>query len=94
MNEHNYVQYCENLVKGICKKPESVSVVKTLDERGVLLTISVDRSDMSNVIGIAGDTAKAIRRLVRVAGTLENAKVSMKILEPDRHEQHDEQSDY
>ena len=82
MNENNYVGYCEMVVRGVVSKPEEVRVTKTVDERGVLLSVAVAREDMGNVIGTKGATSEAIKRLLRVAGMMENAKVSVKILEP------------
>ena len=77
--ENKYIGYCEEVVKGICQFPEKVEVKKTVDEMGVLLTITVDREDMRTVVGKGGATADAIRRILRVAGALESAKVAVKI---------------
>ena len=61
----------------------SVDVQKTTDERGVLLTVTVDKSDIGRIIGKKGETAKSIRRLVRQFGMARNQHIAMKIYEPE-----------
>ena len=56
---------------------------RTVDEMGVLLTLDVDAGDMGTVIGRSGATAKAIRTLLRVVGLRNNARVNLKINEPE-----------
>lgn len=80
--ENKYSEYCYLLIKYLCaeSKPQ---IRKTVDERGVLLTVSdITNEDMRKVVGKNGSHAKAIRTLLRAAGMAENAKVSLKILEP------------
>lgn len=76
-------EFLEYVVKALVDKPENVSVVRTVDEMGVLLTLSVDQEDMGKIIGREGNTAKAIRTLLRVVGMKNNARVNLKINEPD-----------
>jgi len=61
----------------------AVKINRTVDEMGVLLTLSVDPADMGKVIGRQGNTAKAIRTLLRVVGMKNNARVNLKINEPE-----------
>lgn len=75
--------FVENIVKAIVDMPDAVRVERTIDERGVLLTLHVDPSDMGNVIGKRGETAQAIRRLLGIVGRKNNANVSFKIWEPE-----------
>jgi predicted RNA-binding protein YlqC (UPF0109 family) len=81
MND-SVVTYLETLVKGLVDHPEDVKVTKTVDEMGVLMTLDVNQTDMGQIIGRKGATAKAIRTLLRVAGMKNNARVNMKINEP------------
>lgn len=74
--------FLENTVRDIVEYPDAVSVESRTDEMGVLLTLTVDPSDMGKVIGKEGNTAKAIRTLLRIVGLRENARVNMKISEP------------
>lgn len=78
-----YVESTKNIIAAICEFPEKVSVEKTEDDRGILLKVKVAKADMSRVIGASGATADMIRKLVRTAGMLENAKVAFKVMEPD-----------
>jgi predicted RNA-binding protein YlqC (UPF0109 family) len=71
------------LVKGIVDNPDDVSVEKTVDDIGTLLTLTVNPSDMGQVIGRQGATAKSLRTLVRVAGMKTGARVNVKITEPE-----------
>lgn len=78
----NAEQYLKQILSGIITHPEAVNVVKTVDELGVLLTLSLHKEDMKHVIGRAGETAKSIRNLLRINGMQQNARVNLKILEP------------
>ncbi|MFH0821042.1 MAG: KH domain-containing protein [Candidatus Peregrinibacteria bacterium] len=75
--------FVEYVVKSIVSKPEKVTVTRTVDDMGVLLTLQVAKEDMGKVIGKGGQTAKSIRILLRVIGSKSNARVNMKIVEPE-----------
>ena len=66
--------------------PDDIEVTRTVDEMGVLITLKVAKDDMGRIIGKSGQTAKAIRILLRVIGTKNNARVNLKIVEPDGKE--------
>lgn len=76
-------EYLEMLVKGIVNNPNDVKVERTIDERGVLLTLHINQSDMGYVIGREGQTARALRTLLRIVGAKSNARVNLKIFEPE-----------
>lgn len=76
-------KFVEMVVKAIVEKPEGVKTERTIDEMGVLITLSVDPTDMGKIIGKEGRTAKAIRTLLRVIGAKNNARVNLKISEPE-----------
>jgi predicted RNA-binding protein YlqC (UPF0109 family) len=78
--------FLEYLAKGLVDNPDDVTVVKTVDEMGTLLTLDVNPEDMGQIIGRQGATAKAIRTLVRVCGMKGQARVNVKINEPNREE--------
>ena len=75
--------FVEYVVKSIVGQPEKVSVVRTVDSMGVLITLQVAKEDMGKVIGLSGQTAKAIRILLRVIGAKTNSRINMKIVEPE-----------
>jgi predicted RNA-binding protein YlqC (UPF0109 family) len=75
--------FLEQVVKSLVDKPDKVEINRTVDEMGVLLTLKVDQEDMGKIIGRDGNTAKAIRTLLRVVGMKNNARVNLKINEPD-----------
>lgn len=79
----NDKEFLELIVKSIVTNPDAVKVTRVVDEMGVLLTLDVDPADMSRVIGRMGNTAKAIRTLLRVVGMKHNARVNLKINEPE-----------
>lgn len=83
MSVHTDQQFVEFVVKAIVDNPEAVSTVRTVDEMGVLITLSVDPNDLGQVIGRQGQTAKAIRTLLRVVGAKNQARVNLKINEPE-----------
>jgi predicted RNA-binding protein YlqC (UPF0109 family) len=78
--------FLETIAKGIVDNPDDVVVVKTVDDMGVLLTLDVNSADMGQVIGRQGATAKAIRTLVRVCGMKSQARVNVRINEPNKEE--------
>jgi predicted RNA-binding protein YlqC (UPF0109 family) len=76
-------QFLEYVVKTLVDNPDDVKINRTVDEMGVLLTLGVNPEDMGKVIGRQGNTAKAIRILLRVVGMKNNARVNLKINEPE-----------
>ena len=76
-------QFLEFVVKALVDKPEDVKINRTVDEMGVLLTLSVNKDDMGKVIGRSGATAKAIRTVMRVVGMKNDARVNLKIEGPE-----------
>jgi predicted RNA-binding protein YlqC (UPF0109 family) len=75
-------EFLEYVVKALVDAPDAVQVVRTVDEMGVLLTLSVAPEDMGKIIGRDGNIAKALRTLLRVVGMKHNARVNLKINEP------------
>lgn len=75
-------EFLEFIVKAIVGNPGDVKVTRTVDERGVLLTLDVSASDIGYVIGRRGQTAQSIRTLLRIVGAKNNARVNLKINEP------------
>lgn len=80
------LEFLEFIVKSIVNNPDSIKIERGVDERGVLITLSVDPKDMGMIIGRQGSTAKAIRTLLRVVGAKNNARVNLKIEEPEDSE--------
>ena len=79
-------QFLEYVVKALVDNPADVKINRTVDEMGVLLTLSVHKDDMGKVIGRSGQTAKAIRTVLRVVGMKNDARVNLKIEEPEGSE--------
>jgi len=76
-------EFLEYLVKAIVAHPEDVTSERIIDERGVLLTLKINPEDMGYVIGKQGQTAKSIRTLLKIVGAKSNARVNLKIEEPE-----------
>jgi len=76
-------EFLEYVVKALVDNQNEVKVVRTVDEMGVLMTLSVSAPDMGKVIGRDGNTAKAIRTLLRTVGMKNNSRVNLKINEPE-----------
>ena len=79
-NDKNFVEY---VVKAIVDNPDQVQVDRKVDEMGVLIELQVAPEDMGKIIGKDGQTAKAIRTLLRVLGAQINARINLKIIEPE-----------
>ncbi len=76
-------QFLDFVVKALVDNPNDVKITRTVDEMGVLMTLEVNANDMGKIIGRSGNTAKAIRTLLRVVGMKNNSRVNLKINEPD-----------
>lgn len=83
MAEYNDQEFVEYVVRSIVDTPDAVSTERRVDDMGVLITLSVDQGDLGQVIGRQGQTAKAIRTLLRVVGAKNQARVNLKINEPE-----------
>src|SRR3990167_2656824 len=83
MSQYKDQEFVDYVVKSIVDNPDAVEAVRTVDEMGVLITLTVDPTDLGQVIGRQGQTAKAIRTLLRVVGAKNQARVNLKIYEPE-----------
>jgi uncharacterized protein len=76
-------EFLEFVVKSLVDVPDAVKVERKVDEMGVLLSVLVDKDDVGKLIGRSGNTAKAVRTLLRVVGLKNHARVNLKIEEPE-----------
>ena len=90
MKDQEFIEY---VVKALVDMPDAVKVERRVDEMGVLITLDVDSKDMGKIIGRDGATAKALRTLLRVVGMKNNARVNLKINEPEGRSPHGEQEE-
>ncbi len=88
-------EFVEYIIKALVDHPEDVKTERVVDEMGVLITLHLNPEDMGQVIGRMGQTAKAVRTLLRVVGAKRKARVNLKIHEPEgssrgprRHHEH------
>lgn len=89
-------QFVEYIVKSLVGKPEDVIVERRIDEKGVLLELTVDPEDLGRVIGKRGATAQSLRTLLRALGTKNDARYNLKIVDNGTGEEHrhdDDQAD-
>src|SRR5688500_17345969 len=77
-------QFVEFIVKSLVSKPEAVKIERRIDEKGVLLELSVDPEDLGRVIGKRGATAQSVRTLLRALGTKQDARYNLKIVDVDK----------
>lgn len=76
-------QFVEYIVKTLVNNPDKVEIDRQIDEKGVLLSLSVDAEDVGRVIGRRGATAQSIRTLLRALGTKNDARYNLKIMNTD-----------
>lgn len=74
-------QFVEFIVKSLVNNPDKVSINRSIDEKGVLLELTVDPEDLGRVIGKRGATAQSIRTLLRALGTKNDARYNLKIVD-------------
>src|SRR5260370_41928958 len=72
-------QFVEYIVKSLVGNPDAVIVERRIDEKGVLLELTVDPEDLGRVIGKRGATAQSLRTLLRALGTKNDARYNLKI---------------
>lgn len=83
MPEEQDQAFVEYVVKALVDNPDDVKTERSVDEMGVLITLHINPNDMGQVIGRMGQTAKALRTLLRVVGAKHKARVNLKIYEPE-----------
>lgn len=76
-------EFIEYVVQALVNNPGDVKTERTVDERGVLITLHINPEDTGYVIGREGQTARALRTLLRIVGAKNNARVNLKIAEPE-----------
>ncbi len=76
-------EFLEYVIKALVDNPSAVKLDRKVDEMGVLMTLKIDPEDMGKIIGRMGNTAKAIRTLLRIVGLKNHARVNLKIEEPE-----------
>lgn len=76
-------QFVEYIVKSLVEHPDNVTVERVIDEKGVLLTLTVNPEDLGRVIGRRGTTAQSLRTLLRALGTKNSARYNLKIVNND-----------
>ncbi len=74
-------QFVEYIVKSLVSKPDAVKIKRSIDEKGVLLELTVDPEDLGRVIGKRGATAQSLRTLLRALGTKNDARYNLKIVD-------------
>ncbi|MCA9350300.1 KH domain-containing protein [Candidatus Nomurabacteria bacterium] len=74
-------QFVEFIVKSLVSNPDAVKIERTIDEKGVLLELTVDPEDLGRVIGKRGATAQSMRNLLRALGTKNEARYNLKIVD-------------
>jgi len=79
-------QFVEYIVKTLVNNPDKVTIDRTIDEKGVLLSLEVDPEDVGRIIGRRGATAQSIRTLLRALGTKNDARYNLKIVNNDDYE--------
>ncbi len=79
-------QFVEFIVKSLVNNPDAVKIERRIDEKGVLLELTVDAEDLGRVIGKRGATAQSLRTLLRALGTKNEARYNLKIVDVDRPE--------
>jgi len=76
------IEFVKFVVSQIVSNPDDIKIERKVDEMGVLITLEVGKDDMGKIIGKSGQTAKALRTLLRIIGSQNNARVNLKIVEP------------
>ena len=76
--DQDFVEY---IVKSLVGNPDKVVIERRIDEKGVLLELTVDPEDLGRIIGKRGATAQSLRTLLRALGTKNDARYNLKIVD-------------
>ena len=79
-------EFVEYVVRALVDHPDDVRTERKVDEMGVLITLFINPEDFGQVIGRSGQTAKALRTLLRIVGAKNRSRVNLKIYEPEREQ--------
>ena len=71
----------EFVAKQLVDYPDDVRIETDEDDREVVLELHVHEDDLGKVIGKRGRTAKALRSLVKAAGSLDDENVTVEIVD-------------
>jgi len=77
--EKPQLQLVRTIAESLCEQPDEIELSDGIDERGVLIKLYVAKSDLPRMIGKGGETANAIRQLLRALGARNNARYSFKV---------------
>ena len=77
-------QFIEYIVKELVGHTDDVIVERRIDEKGVLLELTVNPEDLGRAIGKRGVTAQSLRTLLRALGTKIDARYNLKIINNDQ----------
>jgi len=86
-------EFVEFVVKSLVGEPDKVEIKRSIDEKGVLLELTVAPDDLGRVIGKRGNTDQSIRTLLRALGTKNDARYNLKIVDPEGHERPQRRTD-
>lgn len=78
-SEKPHVSLVRNIAESLCSQPDQIELEDSIDERGVLIKLFVSKEDLPRIIGKGGETAKAIRQLLRALGAKNNGRYSFKV---------------
>lgn len=82
-NETIDVSRLMQLISDLVAYPDDVSVIRTIDEKGVLLQIRVNASDMPIIIGRGGIMSNSIKTYMRALGKAHGMNIRLEFLEPE-----------
>jgi predicted RNA-binding protein YlqC (UPF0109 family) len=64
-SEKPQLQLVRAIAESLCEQPDEIELSDSIDERGVLIRLYVAKADLPRMIGKGGETANAIRLLLR-----------------------------
>ena len=79
-------ELAEYIIKQLVTKPEEVSVEEEQSQEGVTLLVKVAQEDMGLIIGKAGATIKAIRKILTIRAVADKVRVNIRLLDENRPE--------
>lgn len=86
-------EWLTDTIKSFVSYPDEVEIESREDEMGLLFIVRIHKADRGIVIGTKGNTAQALRVLLRSMGRRSDIRASMKIdipgqpFEPNRTEE-------
>lgn len=77
----NEVEFLKFVVENLVENKDSIKIERKEDELWILLTLSIDKSDMWVIIWKSWNTINSLRNIIRIIGVKMWKRINLKVLD-------------